>query len=249
MEQEVSSANPIDLLFGGMEKLGPGADADTLRVLETLPRSSFPVIVDAGCGAGRQTLALARRLNTTIHAVDSYEPFLQTLQGRAEREGLQQHVAPLCLDMQEIPLRFPRIDLLWSEGAAYNIGFAKALATWAAAIPPGGFAVVSELCWLRESAPSAVKEFFDAGYPDMASIAQNATVAQGAGYRVDGTHVLPREAWIEDYYDVLEPRAKELAAHPDSAVREFAQETLREIEVFNQSEDSYGYVFFILQRT
>jgi hypothetical protein len=36
--------------------------------------------------------------------------------------------------------------------------------------------------------------------------------------------------------------------HPDTAVRNFAAETIKEIEIFRLSEDSYGYVFYILQR-
>ena len=69
-----------------------------------------------------------------------------------------------------------------------------------------------------------------------------------AGYKVLTTHTLPRRAWVDGYYDTLGPRAKALLDHPDAAVRDFAAETMREIEVFDQSEDSYGYVFYVLQR-
>jgi hypothetical protein len=31
-------------------------------------------------------------------------------------------------------------------------------------------------------------------------------------------------------------------------VRAFAAETMREIEIFGLSEESYGYVFYVLQR-
>ena len=68
-------SNPIDLLFGNMEKLGPGSSSDTLKVLDMVPRPAHGVIVDAGCGAGRQTLALANHLQMLVHAVDSYESF------------------------------------------------------------------------------------------------------------------------------------------------------------------------------
>jgi hypothetical protein len=54
---------------------------------------------------------------------------------------------------------------------------------------------------------------------------------------------------VEGYYDILEPRAKALVDHPDLPVRDFATETVREIEIFKCSEDSYGYVFYVLQRT
>ena len=245
----MSDFNPIDLLFGGMEKLGPGGNEHTVRVLRLLPDRNFEVVVDAGCGSGRQTLALAKELNTPIHAVDSYEPFLNDLNRRAREAGLSRLVETHCMDMAEIPSRFPRIDLLWSEGAAYNIGFSHALRTWGAAIAQGGFAVVSELSWLREDVPDQAREFFLSGYPDMKTVAQNVTDAEDAGYRVLLTCVLPRETWVEGYYDVLEPRAKALLDHPDPTVRSFAEETVKEIAVFELSEDSYGYVFYVLERT
>ena len=62
------------------------------------------------------------------------------------------------------------------------------------------------------------------------------------------THTLPRDTWVEGYYDVLGPRAESLRNHPDESVRAFAAETLQEIEVFEHSEDSYGYVFYVLER-
>jgi cyclopropane fatty-acyl-phospholipid synthase-like methyltransferase len=248
MEDFVNTHNPIDLLFGGMEKLGPGGNAHTLRVLHLLPKQPFHVIVDAGCGAGRQTMVLAKELGTRVHAVDAYEPFLQDLTRRAKEARLEHLVQTHCMDMQDIPSAFPHIDLLWSEGAAYNIGFANALTIWASAINPGGFAVVSELSWLREQIPDAVRKFFLSGYPDMQSIQQNRAVAEDAGYRVLTTYTLPQEAWVEDYYALLEPRAEVLVDHPDSSVRDFAAETVKEIEIFRCSEGSYGYVFYVLQR-
>src|SRR5262245_32969242 len=124
-----------------MEKLGPGSDADTLHVLRLLPKRRFRVVVDAGCGTGRQTLALAAELGTPVHGIDSHEPFLNHLVRRAGEAGLGHLVQAHCMDMKGIPQAFQDIDLLWSEGAAYNIGFPNALATWAPALAPAGFAV------------------------------------------------------------------------------------------------------------
>src|SRR5690242_390102 len=156
----MNTSNPLDLLFSGMNKLSPGDDGLSRYVLRSLPEHRFEVIVDAGCGAGRQTFVLVDELRTPVHAVDSYQPFLDRLNRRAEDKGLAQLVRTHCMDMKDIPTVFPKIDLLWAEGAAYNIGFANALATWAKAITPDGFAVVSELCWLRETVPDPVREFF-----------------------------------------------------------------------------------------
>ena len=240
--------NPIDLLFGGMEKLGPGGNVHTLHVLRLLPKQRFQAIVDAGCGTGRQTMVLAKELDTRIHAVDSYEPFLNDLARRAKTAGLEHLVQMHCMDMKDIPDVLQHIDLLWSEGAAYNIGFSNALTAWAATINKGGFAVVSELSWLRDLVPDLAREFFSSCYPDMQSVHQNLAVAENAGYEVLTTYTLPEEAWGEGFYDVLEPRAKALLDHPDQAVRDFAAETVKEIEIFQSSENSYGYVFYILRR-
>ena len=244
----MAAYDPIDILFAGMEKLGPGSDADTLQVLRGLPRDRFDLVVDAGCGAGRQTLALANKLRTTIHAVDSHQPFLDELGRRAHDAGLAPLIQAHCMGMSDIPRTFSNIDLLWSEGAAYSIGFANALTLWARAIQVGGFAVVSELAWLQDPAPSLARDFFRTGYPDMKSAAENVVVAEKAGYQVLATHTLPRQAWVDRYYEVLEPRAMGLTDHIDASVRAFAHETLKEIEVFNASGGSFGYVFYVLQR-
>ena len=244
----MDNTNPVDLLFGGMEKLGPGSNADTLHVLSLLPRQQFHVVVDSGCGTGRQTLALARKLGTRVHAVDSYEPFLSNLAHRAKEQHIEQLVQNHCMDMKDIRQAFQDIDLLWCEGAAYNIGFANALATWLPALAVGGLAVVSELVWLKEHAPDDAKEYFSSSYPDMQSLQHNRTVAERIGYKVLATHTLPRSAWVNGYYDLLALRANTLLVHADPAVQALAAEMVREVEVFEISEDSYGYVFYVLQR-
>jgi trans-aconitate methyltransferase len=245
----MNTPNPIDLFFADMDKLSPGDDSVSLYVLRSLPEHRFDVVVDAGCGAGRQTLVLADELKTPIHAVDSYQPFLDRLRHRAKEKNLAELVRTHWMDMKDIPSVFPEIDLLWAEGAAYNIGFANALAAWAKAIRQNGFAVVSELCWLRDKIPDVAMEFFRSGYPEMQSVEQNIATAEKAGYKIFNIYALPNEAWVKDYYDILEPRAKTLVRHSDIAVRDFAVETLKEIGTFKNAQDSYGYVFFVLQRS
>ncbi len=238
----------IALLFGGMGKLGPGSDEATIDVLRLLPNRRFELIVDAGCGAGRQTLALAATLRTAVHGVDSHQPFLDELRRRAIDAGVEEFVPTRCMDMNDIASTFSGIDLLWSEGAAYNIGFAHALAAWAPAVAADGYAVVSELCWLRTHVDEDARRFFRSAYPDMQSVDAVKEIAAYAGYEVMSTYTLPRRAWFDDYYDVLGPRATELRSHPNPAVREFAEDTLTEIDTFRRCDGDYGYVFFVMRR-
>lgn len=244
----MTTHDPIALLFGGMAKLGPGDDAETLAVLRSLPRRPAGLVVDAGCGAGRQTLVLARELGVPVHALDTHGPFLRDLDRRAADAGLGELVRTHLLDMAEIPRIYRDIDLLWSEGAAYNIGFPAALAAWAPALAPGGFLVVSELAWLTDDPPAEAREFFRTGYPDMRTADENRAAAEAAGYEVLAIRTLPRRAWVDGYYDVLAPRAAALQNHPDPAVRAFAADTAREIEVFERAGRGYGYVIFALRR-
>ena len=240
--------DPVVLLFSGMAKLSPGDDVETLHVLHLLPKREFNLVVDAGCGTGRQTLALAHELRTKIHAVDLHQMFLHQLTQRAHGAKIEHFIETHCMDMKDIPTAFPRIDLLWSEGAAYNIGFANALATWRRALAPDGIVVVSELSWLKGDATIEVKNYFRTAYPDMRDIEQNIEVAKKAGYKVLTTRILPSNTWIEGYYELLAPRAQALLDHSDSAVRALAAETIQEIEIFDRSGESYGYVFYVLQR-
>ena len=151
------------------------------------------------------------------------------------------------MDIATIPGQFDAIDLLWCEGAAYNIGFENAIKTWKPALMNEGLLVVSELCWLNESRPPLAARFFERAYPPMKSLDQNRQLIEQAEFQILETHILPDSAWIEGYYDVLGPRAERLSRHEDESVRAMANETSQEIEVFQTKEGSYGYVFFSLK--
>jgi len=238
--------NPIELLFGGMAKLGPGNDESTRAVLQSLPRQDFEIVVDVGCGTGRQTMVLAENLNTTIHAIDNYNPFLTDLDQRSAECSVNLEIETSCMDMKDLLSKFPKIDLLWSEGAAYCIGFSNALKTWMPALRPDGILAVSELCWISDTRPTEVTSFFETGYPDMKSVPEIVDLVDGMGYTLLSHHPIPSHAWRDGYYDELEPRARALLCHEDAGVKEFAASTLEEIRIFELSEDSYGYVFFVL---
>jgi len=243
----MSQYDPIAIMYGGLEKLGPGDDDTTRLMLDSLRQTNFNQVVDVGCGSGRQTLVLAAELDCVIHALDNFAPFLDELEKKALAAGLAERVRTYCLDMADLAGTFENIDLLWAEGSAYNLGFASALQSWAPAMSPGGFVVASELSWLHDRATQRVTAFWEAVYPGMGTIEENSRTAVDAGYRVLETHTLPLQSWMDGYYDILGPRAKSLLEHEDETVRALAAENLEEIEIFHLAANSYGYVFYLLQ--
>ena len=244
----MADADPVDLVFGGLDKLAPGSDEATRRALDALPPADLRTVVDAGCGTGRHTLVLAKELGVPVHALDTHGPFLDRLRERAEAEGLGDLVRPRALDIADLADAFEDVDVVWSEGAAYTVGVPRALEAWRPALADGGFVVFTELTWLTDAPPEPARAFFAAAYPDMRTVAENRAVAEAAGYDVLGDFALPREAWTDGYYDVLSPRVAALADHPDAAVRDLAAGVAEEVRVFDASGGSYGYVFYLLQK-
>ena len=139
------------------------------------------------------------------------------------------------------------LDLLWSEGAAYNLTFAGALEKWRRLLAPQGLAVISELTWFGHQRPAAAREFWEAGYPTMAAEQENVVTAEVAGYEVLGIHRLPSQAWWDNYYGPLLQRMATLRPDADGALQSVLSATEAEIDLFRDCSDAYGYSFYLLQ--
>ncbi len=233
--------------YADLPQQGPGRDSETLHVLgriaDHLP--AHPVIADVGCGTGRATLALAAALpDATITAIDFSEVFCRRLRNQVARCDLADRIRVVEADMAAPPIAPGSLNLAWSEGAAYNIGFENALSLWRPLLKPEGFAVVSECTWLRDERPAEVAKFWAATYPAMGTRGENVSRATSAGFEIIDTLTLPSEAWA-DYYDPI-TRGIEAgkAAHLDPA---FTAELAQERAIFAASEGSYGYVFYLLK--
>ena len=244
-----STAALIDL-HAPLERQGPGDVAHARRILEALaPRlPAVPRVADLGCGAGAGTLLLADYFGCTVRAVDVSAPFIDRLEARARAAGLDRLVETAVGDMGRLAWPAASLDLLWSEGAAYCLGFEQALALWHPLLVPGGFAVVSELSWFSESPPAPARDYWQAAYPAMGSERENCERAVRAGYSVFRTERLSSEAWWTSYYGPLRARLDALRDRNDPAMRHVVRETEQEIELFERFHAHYGYTFYVLER-
>ena len=233
--------------YEGVLRKGPGSEASTLKALSMLDRlSPKPRIVDFGCGAGVASLVLARATQGIVTAVDIHQPFLQQLETRAAREGLADRIKTIRADMADPPFPDGSFDLVWSEGAIYNIGFERGLKRWRRLLRAGGFIAVTEVSWLCETPPDKVVDFWKNEYPAMTNIEDNLTKFRAAGFEPIGPVVLPSEDW-ENYYGPLQEQLVVFRSKnsEDAQAQSFADSVQQEIDIWKECGDSYGYVFYL----
>lgn len=241
----------LDIFFDvqrGLPRQGPGSDASTLRALALCPNSpSKPAILDVGCGPGMQTTALARATGGVITAADTSREYLAELAARAEAQGVADRVVPLAADMNALPVPSASFDLVWSEGAAYIMGFANALAAWRPLLKPQGALAVSELVWLRPDPPAEAASFFAEGYPAMTDIAAVNGMLRAAGYAPASHFVLPDSDWWDHYYTPLAAKLPALTEkyRDDAEAAAVVRSAAAEIDMRRRFGDSYGYAFFV----
>lgn len=232
---------------GDLEQQGPGSDASTLRALDGIgPLPAEPRIADLGCGPGRQTVALAQATGATIVALDLMPPFLKKLRTRVAGSSVSGRVHIAQCDMARPPLAHASLDLLWCEGAIYNLGFEAGLAGWRKLLRPGGRVAVTEVSWLHEPEAEA-SEFWASHYSDMSDVSGNCARAERAGFDVIDTFPLPLSDW-DAYYEPIEARALPLrdAHRDDPAALEALAYHAREVGILDRSGGSYSYVFYLL---
>ena len=224
----------------------PGSEATTSLLLRLARRAGElperPHVVDLGCGTGPATVPLVRETGGTALAVDLHEPYLAALRARADAEGLGDRVATLAADLATLDLPDGCADLLWSEGAAYLIGFDAALRAWRRLLAPGGVLVLTEAEWTVATPSSPARAFWDAAYPAMRTTAGNVAAALDAGWTVAATHLLPEADW-EAYYAPLAASVDALEGVSD----EHRAAVSEEIDVRARHGAEYGYTAYVLR--
>lgn len=249
MDEQSQEIATLVTLHAGLDRLGPGDEAFSREILGMLPAlPSPPRIADLGCGTGSSALLLAAYFQCPVKAVDLHPVFLDDLMARARDRSLNHLISPIAADMGNLNWPNASIDLLWSEGAAYNLTFAGALTAWRPLLAPGGVAVISELSWFTPTPPAAAREFWQAGYPAMGSETENVAHAVTAGYQVLETRRLPIQAWWENYYEPLLERMEVHRGSSDPVMRAVLADTDLEINLFREHGDAYGYTFYVLRK-
>ncbi len=231
---------------------GPGNFESTRKafsLLTDIPKE--PVILDVGCGPGKQTLDLVKLTKGMVYAIDVHQPYLDALIAKVEDGTYTDRLWVKNCDMADLPFEPESFDIIWSEGAIYIIGFEEGLDRWSTLLKPNGYMAVTELTWLDKNPPPELRDFWLEGYPAMKSIEENLEIIKHQGFTPIDHFILPENAWWDDYYSHIEPKLRELKKiYKDDPEALFVLESeQKEIDFYKLYSNYYGYVFYIMKKT
>ena len=235
-------------VFESLPRQGPGDHATTARALELCPSlPDAPRVLDLGCGAGAQTLDLLSLTRGTVTAVDAHAPFIERLRRRAAERGVAERVDARVADMTRLDPQ-PH-DLVWSEGALYNLGLARALDLCATQLVPGGTLAFTDAVWRSDNPPDEVRTAF-ADYTTMGHPDDVLALLDARGWSTVAHFHVPEHAWWTDFYTPMEARIDELRRkHASDAEALAALDALaEEPRMRHRHAAHYGYAFFVATR-
>jgi ubiquinone/menaquinone biosynthesis C-methylase UbiE len=231
---------------------GPGSQTATERAIELAGLGADPAlrIADIGCGTGASTLTLARRLGGRITAVDFLQDFLDVLVEQAAAAGVGDRIETHCGPMESLPFADAELDVIWAEGAIYNIGFETGIRDWRRFLKPGGVLVASEITWLTAERPDEITAHWQAEYPQIDTASAKMALLEQYGYQPIGYFVLPETCWLDDYYRPLQAGfADFLARHPDDLeAKAIVEAEEEEIALYERYRAYYSYGVYIARR-
>jgi len=248
MEEQEKYIRALIRLHRGLDRQGPGDKDFSDYIISKIPElPTNPRIADIGCGTGAGTLFLADKFRSKVRAVDFSREFLDELEKRAKQRGLEHLVETIECDMGSLDWNPETIDLLWSEGAAYNLTFEGALTSWRPLMAANGIAVISEISYFTSEVPESVRVYWQKAYPNIGTESENSNHANSSGFEILGIYRLPSKVWWDNYYGPLKENINSFKHSKDSIMQTVIQETEEEMKLFEKYEKHYGYSFYIMK--
>ncbi len=252
MSNEKQTIHDFDIniiydFFSNSERQGPGNSEETLRALSFIDGlTEKSKIADIGCGTGGQTIVLAQNTLCEIIGVDIWTDFIDQLNQDAKKRNLQNRLKGIVGNMENLPFQEEELDLIWSEGSIYNIGFERGLNEWRKFLKQDGYIAITENTWFTEKRPNEIQDFWQKAYSEIDTIPNKVAQMQKAGYLPIATYVLPESIWT-DYYNwqTLRREAFLKKYNGNTAVEELVSAQKYEAELYSKYKEYYGYVFYI----
>lgn len=239
-EEETKQAMALAGLISGPNRAtGPGrADSGPLK------------IADIGCGTGASTMILARDLDAEVTAVDFLPEFLEVLRNRATEQQLEEKIKTLESSMDALPFNEGEFDVIWSEGAIYNMGFEAGVASWKRYLKPGGKLVVSEITWLGETRPEELENHWKTEYPEIDLASAKIGVLERNGFSPEAYFALPEHCWMDNYYHPMQARFDDFLERNGRSemARSIVEAERYEIALYEKYREFVSYGVYVARR-
>ncbi|NDV68738.1 class I SAM-dependent methyltransferase [Dysgonomonas sp. 25] len=253
MSNEIKTIHDFDFnliceYFSGLERQGPGSPEITRKALSFIDNLTPDAkIADIGCGTGGQTLVLAENTEGQITAIDFFSKFIDIFNHQMQEHHFDNRVKGIVGDMNDLSFEEESLDLIWSEGAIYNVGYERGLNEWRKYLKTGGYIAVTEATWFTEERPKEIFDFWNESYPEIDTIPVKVAQMQQAGYIPVATFVLPENTWTEHFYapqpPVQEAFLKKYAGNRMAI--DLIDSQRHETQLYYKYKEYYGYVFYI----
>jgi len=231
---------------------GPGGESETKLALELagLDRSRPLKIADIGCGTGASTILLAKELDAKITAVDFLPDFLDELQSRAHDHRVADKITTLNCSMDALPFAAGEFDVIWSEGAVYNMGFEAGVSAWRRFLKPGGKLIVSEITWLSATRPLELQSHWEREYPEIDVATAKIGILERHGYSPEAYFILPTRCWLENYYRPMQSCFDEfLERHgQNDQAKAIVEAEKHEIALYAKYSAYYSYGVYVAKK-
>lgn len=112
------------------------------------------------------------------------------------------------MTMENLSFDEKSFDVIWSEGAIYNIGFEKGLSQWRKYLKDNGYIAVSEISWLTDTRPLEIEQNWLNAYSEIDTIDKKLSILEKCGYTPIGHFVLDDHCWTENYYQPILERSE-----------------------------------------
>lgn len=252
MSNENKSIHEFDVsliceYFTHLERQGPGSPEITIKALSFIEKLGKEAkIADLGCGTGGQTMVLAQHTPGEVTGIDLFPTFIDLFNKNAHQLKLDSRVKGIVGSMDQLPFQHEELDLIWSEGAIYNIGFERGLREWREFLKPGGYVAVSEATWFTDERPQEIHDFWMDAYPGIDTIPNKMAQMQQAGYVPVASFIMPDYCWSDFYSMHCKAQKVFLKNHAgDKAAEDFIANQRHEKKLYNKYKDFYGYAFYI----
>ncbi|MGA1370693.1 MAG: class I SAM-dependent methyltransferase [Pseudomonadales bacterium] len=221
---------------------GPGQAEDIAWVGGLIGISPQGHVCDAGCGPGGDLAAL--RQLVPQGRIDGFETVPHFVEAARSKFPGAPSVRITAASMERLSGPY---DLIWSAGAVYFLGVARALNAWRGALTDQGAVAFSHPCLFTDAPSKEALAFWESEPGDIGTEATTRAEIAAVGWRVLAARPLSDAAWAA-YYD---PMLMRCAALEDGEVSESVAAAIaaarKEASDWRTVSRETGYMLYVVR--